>query len=133
MASRIARPDTAFPLSQKRKRARVHGEGHLAWIRTLPCLVGKGTPVEAAHIRYGSAFHGKRETGMGERPSDQWTVPLSAAAHREQHAGSETQWWRKQGIDPLTVAALLYASSGDTEAAQRIIHAAQSGRFQFKD
>lgn len=126
MASRLPYADTAFVQSHGRKRPRLHKEDHLSFVRQLPCLVcGVNAPNEAAHVRYGSLRHGKRSTGLGEKPSDQWAVPLCAKDHREgpdaQHLSNEEHWWKLRGIDPLVVAALLYANSGDVEAGTMII------------
>lgn len=125
-ASQMPRSPTAFGLSGKIKRPRQHKESHLDFIRRLPCLCCPApAPSEAAHVRYGSLRHGKRPTGLGEKPSDQWAVPLCAKDHREgpdaQHSTNEEHWWKLRGIDPLVVAALLFANSGDVEAGQTII------------
>ena len=119
----IRRPSTAFPQSAGQKRPRQKSPVHLDWLRTLPCVV-TGQQAEAAHIRFGSWQHGKRETGMGERPDDKWCVPLSPEEHRlgnrSQHTMSERRYWNEKGIDPVIIAALLWAVSGDTEAGQSI-------------
>ncbi len=112
---------------------RVHNEAHLARIRTLPCLrCGRLNESEAAHIRYGSLLHGKRDTGMAEKPDDRWTVPLCASCHRTsqgaQHKSNEKQWWARLGIDPLATAAFLYShlSVGDETAAHAVAANASS-------
>lgn len=136
MATRIARPETAFPLSAGAiKRTRARASLHLEFVRSLPCLLtGRFGSTEAAHIRYGSLHHGKPTTGGGEKPSDWWTVPLSSEMHRRQHDyGDERRFWASRGIDPLVVAALLYVASGDHEACSQIISAARAGRFPIKD
>lgn len=122
----VPRPATAFALSSGKKRPRQHRDSHLDFIRSLPCLCCPApAPSEAAHVRYGSLRHGKRSTGLGEKPSDQWAVPLCPRDHREgpdaQHSTNEEHWWKLRGIDPLVVAALLYANSGDVEAGTMII------------
>jgi hypothetical protein len=104
----------------RQKRPREKAEAHLAFIRTLPCVVTGRPGVEAAHIRFGSLIHGKRPTGMSEKPSDKWVLPLSPEEHRRQHDGNEQHYWRRHGIDPLVIAALLWAATGDEEAGQAI-------------
>lgn len=101
---------------------------HLAFIRTLPSLVypHDPSPIEAAHVRYFEARYGKRLTGKAEKPDDCWAVPLGAAAHREQHSGSERAFWSRHDIDPLLVAALLWANTGDEQACRMIIANARS-------
>lgn len=55
---------------------------------------------------------GKRSTGMGERPSDRWAVPLCPDCHLDgpdaQHKGSERAFWDRAGVDPFEVAAQLW-------------------------
>lgn len=127
---RIVPARTAFTLSHGRKRPRQHQRDHLRWLRTLPCLVtGRRVAIEAAHIRYADLRFGKRETGVGEKPSDMWAVPLHAELHwagkEAQHNASEVEWWRAHGIDPVAAAAALWAASGDDEAAEVIIREAR--------
>jgi hypothetical protein len=39
---------------------------------------------------------------LGRKVSDEFTVPLCRAHHREVHnCGDETAWWKKAGIDPI--------------------------------
>ena len=125
--SQIVRPPTAFALDGLRqKQPRQHDRGHLVWIRTLPSLVPGHDRVEAAHIRYADDRTGKRSVGMALKPSDKWVVPLAADQHRDQHSGSERDWWIAHGIDPVIIAALLYAHSGDDTAAQIVIRNARA-------
>lgn len=124
---RIQRPATAFanaPTTGK-KRPRVHDKDHLAWIRTLPCLITGTRPVDPAHIRYGDERYGKRATGAGEKAHDKYVVPLCRAKHDEQHAMNEVDFWIDHGIDPVQVALALWANSGDDEIADVIIRAAR--------
>lgn len=128
MPSQIARPDTAFSLDRRsRQRSpRKTNNAHLAFIRRLPSLVPGAGDIEAAHVRYGEPRYGKRQTGMGERPSDCWVVPLAHQVHQhEQHRHNERQWWIDHGIDPLLIAALLYAHSGNDDAGIQIIRNAK--------
>lgn len=125
MATRIALADTAFRLSRRGKRPRVIAGDHLAFIRQLPSVIsGARVHIEAAHIRLGSLPHGKPAPGMGEKPSDQWAVPLTAEEHRlgvaAQHHRGEHLWWAEHNIDPLVIAALLWAATGDIERGTAI-------------
>lgn len=122
--TRIALPDTAFARSA-RKRPREEKADHLAWIRTLPCVVTGQRPAEAAHIRFGFLKYAKRETGMQEKPDDLWVVPLHHDVHMQQHTRGEWKWWQEQGINPLIVAMLLWINSGDDEAAAVILREAR--------
>lgn len=125
---RFRRPDTAFTVIRRRPtRGRQHDDKHLAFIRTLPCVVsGVQVNVEAAHIRYSDAAWGKVNPGIGRRPDDRWTVPLCARIHRDdprlsQHSMNERSFWDSHFIDPLKLASALYEISGDYEAALQII------------
>ena len=52
--------------------------------------------------------------------SDEFTVPLCAIHHSENHAtGDERRWWQERKIDPLTVAAELWSKSRPHETDQR--------------
>lgn len=133
MALRIVRDPEAFSLStDAKKRPREHRKDHLRFISELYCLVTGQPNPDACHVRYGSIFHGKRQVGMAEKPSDRWTVPLCRAEHTRQHSMDEEAYWRAVNIDPLTVAALLWSASGDTEAALQIIAAARAGQFPWR-
>lgn len=104
----------------KRKR----DDRHLDTIRQLPCAIClDDTSTEAAHVRYAEPKLGKRQTGMGEKPDDAFTVPLCGRHHREQHTQNERAWWGGYEIDPLAMALALYRVSGDHEAGERIVRA----------
>src|SRR4051812_116248 len=60
----------------RQREPRVKDNKHLDYIRSLPCCICGGIDTEAAHIRTASLEHGKQHTGMGEKPSDKWAVPL---------------------------------------------------------
>jgi hypothetical protein len=79
---------------------RVREEKHLVFIRSCPC-----TSTEAALTRIGSITHNKSHTGMDEKPSAKWTLPLCNRHHREQHAfGDELASWAEWGVDPFALA-----------------------------
>lgn len=111
-------------MSQRHPREKA--AAHLAWLRTLPSLVPGLGPVEAAHIRYADLRYFKPITGMAEKPDDKFAVPLAAAAHRDQHAHGEREWWRNHGIDPCLIAALLWLHSGNYDAGVHIIRTARA-------
>lgn len=105
----------------RQRRPREKNNAHLAFIRTLPCIVTGMVPVEAAHIRFGEPSLGKRPVGLGERPDDKWTLPLCADQHRRQHSMNERDYWNEVGIDPLRYALKLWEASGDYEVGVKII------------
>lgn len=108
----------------RQRSPRQHDPDHLAFIRTLMCLVClDDTSVEAAHIRFSDIRAAKVNPGVGQKPHDYWTVPLCSKCHREQHEIKEEFFWDQAMIDPLFVAMALYLSSGNHEAGQLIIKA----------
>ncbi len=88
----------------RQREPRKKDERRLAWLRTQPCVICGAINTEAAHIRVGSIGHGKRDTGMAEKPSDKWTVSLCNWHHRRQHAMNELDFWREVGMDPFMTA-----------------------------
>ena len=129
MGYAIRRHPEAFSLDKSGKdTASFKDERHLAFIRTLPSAVSGVYGCEACHIRTGSAAHNKKVTGKAQKPSDCWTLPLTPDEHRDQHSGSEMAFWNRYGINPFTLAADLYAVTGDREAAEQIIARHRSAR-----
>lgn len=94
----------------RQRTPRRQDKKHLAWIRTLPCVIcGDNTTTEAAHIRTANLEIGKDDFGWG-RPSDKWALPLCGAHHREQHTMNEMSFWEKYGKDPFLLAMTLKRS-----------------------
>jgi Protein of unknown function (DUF968) len=106
---------------QRQPRAR--SETHLAFIRTLPCIVcGNNIETEAAHIRMADRSVAKPMTGIATKCDDRFTVPLCGSCHRAQHAcGNENRWWADHGMDPIKLALALYSVSGDYERGEQIV------------
>lgn len=89
-----------------REPDRIECKAHLQWIRGCLCLMLTSEcsgPIEAAHIRNGT------DGGMGQKPSDCYTVPLCRHHHAMQHAVGEKTFWA--GCDPLKFAAELWKAS----------------------
>lgn len=100
---------------------------HRKFIASLPCLAcGKPGPSQCTHIRI-------NWYRSGERPGDNRTVPQCATTperfgcHDIQHSMNEEFCWSARGIDPLRIAAALYAISGDEEKGRLIILGARTG------
>jgi hypothetical protein len=84
---------------------RQHDDEYLAYIRQQRCCIcGDDTSVEAAHLKVGSINHDKRDTGMAEKSSDKWALPLCGRHHREQHTKNEREFWASYGIDPFALS-----------------------------
>jgi hypothetical protein len=87
------------------REPRERDEEYLAYIRQQPCCIcGDTVSVEAAHLRVGSIGDGKRPTGMGEKSSDRWALPLCGRHHKEQHSMNERYFWASYRIDPFATA-----------------------------
>lgn len=126
MAMQFVKPSTAFSLDKSSKATkRMEDTAHLAFIRKLPSVLSGAMGCEACHIRIGSALHRKKHTGMGQKPDDAWTLPLTPGEHKRQHSENELAFWRSYGIDPFELAIRLYEVSGDLEAGAKIIASAR--------
>jgi hypothetical protein len=127
---KMAKADRPRVEPVKKNRGRVRDNGHLAFIRRLPCVatyVSTGRleyGCEAAHLRMPSALHGKPLTGKSVKPDDKWTTPLSPNQHFMQgNVFGEAKFWSFLGVDPFDLCERLYAVSGDDDAALKIITA----------
>jgi recombination DNA repair RAD52 pathway protein len=82
---------------------RVRSKEHLRFVAQQPCVICGRTPAQAHHIRYA------QPRGLSLKVSDEFTVPLCAIHHSENHTtGDERQWWREHKVDPLGVAQELW-------------------------
>lgn len=78
---------------------------HRAWINGFLCSVTLSDrptdcdgATECAHVRRGT------DGGIGQKPSDWWTIPLCRAHHQEQHQIGEQAFEKKYGIDMKELA-----------------------------
>lgn len=101
------------------KDPRQHESAYMGWIAKLPCLAcmaidGTFTRgVHVAHLRAGSLEHDKRPTGMAEKPSDWWTLPLCPPHHvngnASQHHVGEERFWAQLRVNPFDACVALKA------------------------
>ena len=128
--ARVNRPATAFDTSRRAKEvSELRAPNHISWLHQLPSVISGRLGCEAAHISFADRRFGKPERGKSKKADDNWTLPLTADEHRDQHAckqGGERDWWERHGIDATTLASRLWAISGDTEAAILIINTARA-------
>ncbi|WP_422388627.1 DUF968 domain-containing protein [Bradyrhizobium symbiodeficiens] len=97
----------AFPKELPRKRSKAH----LSFVRGLPCLICKRTPVDAHHLKFA------QQRALGRKVSDEFTVPLCRSHHQALHRkGNEKAWWADMQVDPLSAARDLWATSPVHEA-----------------
>ena len=91
---------------------RIRSKEHLRFVAQQPCLICGRKPSHAHHLRHA------QPRGLGLKVSDEFTVPLCATHHSENHqTGDEPRWWEQHRIDPIEVARDLWnVSSGRTRA-----------------
>jgi hypothetical protein len=85
---------------------RLRDRNHVRSVAKRPCLVCGREPSDPHHLRFAQS------RALSRKVSDEFTVPLCRLHHRELHGcGNEAEWWRRQGIDALSVAQLLWRES----------------------
>ena len=73
------------------------------FVSRQPCLVCGRAPTDPHHVRFAEPI------ALGRKVSDEFTVPVCRMHHREIHRhGDEAAWWKKAGIEPLSVALTLW-------------------------
>ncbi|WLA79959.1 ERF family protein [Bradyrhizobium elkanii] len=99
-----AAPDAA--LAHPKEPPRKRSKAHLMFVRDQPCLVCRQSPCDAHHLKFA------QPRALGRKVSDEYTVPLCRAHHRDLHRhGNERAWWANLQIAPLPVAHDLWAAS----------------------
>ena len=92
---------------------RFRSKEHLRFVARQPCLICGRTPSQAHHIRYA------QPRGLALKVSDEFTVPLCAIHHSENHAtGDERGWWLTRKIDPLPIAEQLWRKGREQAQAE---------------
>ncbi len=82
---------------------RIRDRDHIRHVIKQACLICGRRPSDPHHLRFAQS------RALGRKVSDEFTVPLCRAHHREVHrCGDEGLWWRKTGIDPLAAARALW-------------------------
>jgi len=82
---------------------RVRDRDHIRHVIKQPCLVCGRRPSDPHHLRFAQS------RALGRKVSDEFTVPLCRAHHREVHrSGNEESWWWTARIDPLAAARSLW-------------------------
>jgi hypothetical protein len=102
-------PSSRKPPFTKTKRHR--NKEHLKFVGTQPCLICAKQPSDPHHLPFA------QPRALGRKVSDEYTVPLCRAHHREVHrAAKEIAWWQSLGIAPLAVADALWQKSQSGQA-----------------
>jgi hypothetical protein len=88
------------------KTRRLRDKRHREFVASQPCLVCGQQPCDAHHLRFA------QPRGLGIKVSDEFTVPLCRAHHRELHrTHKETRWWEQFRVDPRAAAYNLWTRS----------------------
>lgn len=116
------------------RQPRVRASDYMGWISRLPCVacmcVGKfDNRVHVMHLRAGSLEHGKRATGMAEKPSDKpWTLPGCPHHHlnggreaQHDYPGGEVAFWNDKGICPFDLCLALERAYDEGRAGAPVI------------
>lgn len=79
----------------------VKDKKYLDWIRKQPCVVTgmdfTQTDIVAHHIRMGG------NAGVGQKPSDYRTIPLTALEHARLHQGVEREYYESRNLEVDTI------------------------------
>jgi hypothetical protein len=85
------------------KTVRLRDKEHRKFVSRQACLVCGRTPSDPHHLKF------MQPRALGNRVSDEFTVPICRIHHRELHRHSdEAAWWCKVHIDPIPVALRLW-------------------------
>jgi hypothetical protein len=95
------------------KPVRLRDKDHRKFVLRQPCLVCGRVPSDPHHLTF------TQPRALARRVSDEFTVPVCRAHHRELHrSGDEAAWWARLNIDPLPVALKLWQQTrSDSEMA----------------
>ena len=92
--------ESVTPIS---KTLRLRDRDHLKFVSTQPCLACGRSPSDAHHLKFA------QQRALGRKVSDEFTVPLCRAHHRELHQrGDERKWWQQLNVDPMPMAQRLW-------------------------
>jgi ERF superfamily protein len=106
---------------------RVRDRDHIRQVIKQPCLVCGRRPSDPHHLRFAQS------RALGRKVSDEFTVPLCRAHHREVHrCGDEGSWWQKTGIEPLAVARTLWLETHPLLSAKAdAANAETTGKYEI--
>ena len=109
--SRIDKSVLAIPVAR-----RLRDKTHLRFVAKQPCLVCGRQPCDAHHLRFAQS------RGLSLKVSDEFTVPLCRAHHRELHrTGKESDWWAKAGLEPISLARKLWLETHPLHASADVL------------
>lgn len=109
--SRIDKSVLAIPVAR-----RLRDKTHLRFVAEQPCLVCGRQPCDAHHLRFAQS------RGLSLKVSDEFTVPLCRAHHRELHrTGKETEYWTEAGIEPIGFARKLWLETHPLAVSEDVL------------
>lgn len=92
---------------------RLRDKQHLKRIMELPCVVCNRQPSHPHHLKFA------QRRGLSQKVSDEFVVPLCALHHGDLHrCAAERDWWARQSLDPLPIAARLWDERDTTTEAK---------------
>src|SRR5258708_40099639 len=93
------------------KTVRLRDKEHRKFVSRQACLVCGRTPSDPHHLKF------MQPRALGNRVSDEYTVPICRIHHRELHRHSdEAAWCGKVHVDPIPVALRLWQLPRHTTA-----------------
>jgi hypothetical protein len=103
-ASKVSRkPSRNGAVRTLGKTVRLRDKEHRKFVSRQACLVCGRTPSDPHHLTF------MQPRALGNRVSDEFTIPVCRIHHRELHRhGDEAAWWGKLSIDPVPVALKLW-------------------------
>jgi hypothetical protein len=108
-----ARPKIDKSVLSLSEPKRIRSKEHLRFVARQPCVICGRTPAQAHHLRYA------QPRGLALKVSDEFTVPLCAIHHSENHTiGDERRWWHERKTDPLAIARSLWLERKRSEKRQ---------------
>jgi hypothetical protein len=113
--SRIDKSLLALPESK-----RLRDRQHLRFVARQPCLVCGREPCDPHHLRFA------QQRGLGQKVSDEF---MGSAAHSPElhRAGKESEWWLRNGLEPLESARDLWTMTHPSARPDRAAHPESAG------
>src|SRR5947207_4931331 len=109
----------AFPEAR-----RIRDRDHMRHVIRQPCLVCGRQPSDPHHLRFAQS------RALARKVSDEFTVPLCRAHHREIHrCGNEELWWGQAGIDPVPAARALWLETHPLPRGEQITYDPTTGEI----
>jgi len=94
---------------------RIRDKEHIRFVAKQPCLVCGRQPADAHHLRFA------QHRALSRKVSDEFTVPLCRAHHREVHrCGDEAAWWQTAKINAMAAAREFWVQTHPQISSHRV-------------